>query len=187
MQNLHEISALQKIRVDTTTILRQLEVDDAAAMLAILDEDPSIRESVTAAARMKDEVTFQEEVAFINDSHDLLRYVIIHGGKIVGLLSFWRDGGYFATKPLPNTYGFGYFLAPSARGNGIVTKSLRKMMNVAVKSLEVTNFIAYCEDGNSSSAAVLQRNGFEATNSTYIEPKHGWVERRYILVIAKQM
>ena len=70
MQSLHEISALQKIRVNTSTILRQLEVDDAAAMLAILDEDPSIRESVTAAARMKDEVTFQEEVAFVNDSHD---------------------------------------------------------------------------------------------------------------------
>lgn len=180
MQNLHDIANLQSIRVDEHIYLRPLENGDAPAMLAILDMDPSIRESVTAAARMRDESSFYDEVKFINQSPDLIRYAIVHDDILVGLLSFWKDGGYFNADPIPNGYGFGYFLAPSARGKGIVTTSLLAVMDVAERCLTVDSFMAYCEDGNNRSKQLLQNIGLQPTDDTYAEPSQGWIERRYV-------
>lgn len=179
MINLHQIPELRRIDVDETTYIRPLQNNDAEAVLAILEADPSVRERVTAAARMKDIAGVRKEVIFYTSSPDLLRYVIMYKDKVVGLVSLWSDGGYFDTEPIVDGYGFGYFLSPSERGKGIVSKTIQKLMEVVRKTLRVKVFMAFCEDGNEASIAILRRLGFEPTSETFIEPQHGWIERRY--------
>lgn len=184
MVNLHEVSALQRIDVNETTYIRPLQDEDAGAMLAILEADTSIREQVAAAARMRDKTGVENEVKFYQTSPDLIRYSIVHNQEVVGLVSFWSDGGYFDTEPIKDGYGFGYFLSPSVRGKGIITNTIQKLMNVACTELPVRAFIAFCEDDNNASIAVLKRLGFNPTDETFIEPQHGWTERRYILKVS---
>jgi len=180
MINLHEVPELKRIDVDGVTYIRPLQTSDAEAVLAILGADSSIREHVTAAARMNDEAGVEKEVASYQSMPDLVRYVIIHNREIVGLISLWADGGYFDTAPIENGYGFGYFLAPNARGKGIISKTIEKLMDVVSSKLHVDVYMAYCEDGNESSVRLLTRLGFHPTSETFAEPKHGWTERRYI-------
>jgi RimJ/RimL family protein N-acetyltransferase len=180
MVNLHEVPELERIDVDEVTYVRPLQIEDAEAMLGILSADLEIRERVTAAARMKDEKSVQDEVAFYQSSPDLIRYVIVYQDTVVGLISLWEDGGYFNTEPIKDGYGFGYFLHPEMRGKGIVSKTIQQIMVVVQNALKVSCFMAYCEDNNPASIAVLTNLGFRSTNGAFTEPRHGWTERRYI-------
>src|SRR5690606_35901715 len=112
---------LKKIHVRDNVTLRPLEVDDAARMLEILDADPSIRERVSVASRMHsfDDVANQVE-AYQGDPH-LVRYTLLEDDRPIGLVSFWRDiDNPFDAPDSPNDYGFGYFLDPAERGNGLI-------------------------------------------------------------------
>lgn len=53
-------------------------------------------------------------------------------------------------------------------------------MNAVVKNLRVNQFIAFSEDRNHKSIAVLTKLGFKPTDETLPEPKKGWIERKYI-------
>lgn len=178
--NLHEVAALSLVHVRDGVILRPMLGSDAASLLACLDADPSIRERVTVAAAMRGPEDVQAQVVRYKQDNGLIRYVIVEYGKVVGLMSFWRDSGYFGQKPNPHAYGFGYFLAPDARGRGLVTDSLRALMDAAQANLHVEAFMAFCEDNNSASSSLLVKSGLLPTEISYTEPKHGWAERCYL-------
>lgn len=181
--NLRTVRELDVIAVREGVYLRPLGPEDAGELLNILDADPSIRERVGVAARLYSvsdvETLLREESA----DTDILRYVICEHDKVVGMVNFWRAGDYFDGKADPEDYGFGYFLAPSARGRGLVTDSLRALMDVAVKNLPVKRFIAFCEADNKASGALLMKAGFEKTDVSWEESEHGWVERKYIKTV----
>lgn len=168
------------VAVRDNVFLRPVEARDAPELLAILDADPAIRERVGVAARLYSvsdvETLLREESA----DTDILRYVICEHDKVVGMVNFWRAGDYFDGKADPEDYGFGYFLAPSARGRGLVTDSLRTLMDIAVKSLPVKRFIAFCEQNNDASGIVLQKAGFGKTDVKWRDSEHGWIEQKYI-------
>lgn len=181
--NLHKVAALQNIEVREGVVLRPLVTADAAALLAILDADPSIRERVGVASRLhtaKDLETLLDEE---KDDPSVVRYGICEHDTVVGLINFWRAGDYFGDKASPDDYGFGYFLAPSARGRGLVTSGLTVLMAVAVTELNAKQFIAFCETDNLASGAVLQKAGFAATDMTWNDAEHGWTERKYLRTV----
>jgi len=160
--------------------LRPLQVKDATEILDALEADPQIRERVTIASRLftPEDVAAEVERAETTETF-LLRYVIVEHEKVVGMLSFWQDLGYFGYEPAPNTFGFGYFLHPDARGRGLVTDAIKAMMDAAQAELTVDSFIAFCEDDNAASVHVLNKMGLQATDQTFTEPTTGWTERKY--------
>ena len=57
-------------------------------------------------------------------------------------------------------------------------------MDTVAKNLRVNQFIAFCEDSNHESIAVLTRLGFKPTAETFTEPDNGWIERKYTKPVA---
>ena len=177
--DLRAIPALQKVVVREGVLLRPLEATDAERVLAMLDEDPSIREHVSVAAKFRQKSDVVAEVERLKNDKETLRYVICEHESIVGMMNLWRAGKFFGAKAKPNNYGFGYFLAPEGRGRGLVTTSLLVLMDIAQRELGATSFVAFCEADNAASGAVLKKAGFAPTDKTWTEPTHGWTEQKY--------
>lgn len=158
--------------------LRRLTHADAGAVLQILDEDPGIRDRVKVVA----EATTVDDVRDIADTRDAspssVHFVILHD-DVVGFLSLWRAGEHFGDLPVdPDSFGFGYFLAPSARGRGIISAVLRTVMETTSQYVTVPSFIAFCEDDNPASSRNLERAGLQPTPIAFTNGR-GWRERLY--------
>lgn len=169
----------ERIHVRDGVILRPLESADASELLAILDADPSIRERVGVASGLHSVDDVVALAAKEKGDDELIRYVIVENEHVVGMVNFWRAGEFFGDKADPDDYGFGYFLAPSARGRGLVTDSLSAIMIVASARLHIKRFIAFCEADNAASGAVLKKAGFEKTAMQWKDDEHGWLEQKY--------
>jgi RimJ/RimL family protein N-acetyltransferase len=129
--------------------------------------------------RAPEDVEAQVET-YRQDKH-LIRYAILEGDNPIGLVSFWRDvDNPFDAPDSPDDYGFGYFLDPNKRGNGIVTDAVRAIIDVATRNIHINQFIAYCEDNNPDSIAVLTKLGFQPTEIVLVEQNSGWTERKYV-------
>ncbi len=178
--NLHHLISLQKIDISTHLKLKPLQTGDAAAILAILAADETIRQRVTVASRLHTPTDVDKEVVRYRADAGLIRYVLWKGTCPAGMVSLWRDDGFFGTQPHPDDYGFGYFLDPGERGQGLATQAVQALMGTVVQVVPVKQFVAFCEDGNVESIAVLKRLGFTPTNQVFPEPNHGWLERKYV-------
>lgn len=99
------------------------------------------------------------------------------------MVSLWRDDGFWGNTHL-NDYGFGYFLDPKERGNGLITQSVQRLIQIVSSNLRVRQFIAFCEDDNYKSAAVLARLSFQPTDEVLSAPDTDWQERKYILPVS---
>lgn len=171
--------SLQHIVVRDGVELRPVGYEDSTAIIDILDADPSIRQRVTVAARMKTEAEVQLEVDSLKTDPDHIRYALIDNNETMGLVSLWRDEGYMTGQPDPRVFGFGFFTHPEARGRGLVTDSVKALVETVQTNLDVDSFIAFCEDNNTDSIAVLKNAGFEPTDKVHQEPENGWAERMY--------
>jgi RimJ/RimL family protein N-acetyltransferase len=178
--NLHSIPALQAIRVRDGIDLRPLSEVDGPSLLAILDSDPNIRIRVTVASRLHDAESIRKEVALYRSDQGLIRYTILARNKPIGLVSLWRDSGFFGDAIDLNAYGFGYFLDPQERGKGIITNTVTRLMEVVSSILPVSQFMAFSEDNNLASTGILTKLGFERTDQTFTEPINGWLGRKYV-------
>jgi len=178
--NLHAIAALQEIHVRNDVKLRPLRSTDAERLLEILAADNSIRDKVTVASLFHTPEDVTTEVKRYHEDFGLIRYTLLKKNNPIGLVSLWRDEGYFGTPPQPDDYGFGYLLDPKERGKGLVTSAVQSLMDTTAKSLHVNQFVAFCDDKNTESIAVLTKLGFKPTNETFPEPLHGWIERKYV-------
>lgn len=178
--NLHTIPALQEIYVQEGIKLHPLHSSDAKRLLEILADDSSIRNKVTIASRLHTIEDIETEIKRSLKKTGLIRYVLLKENNPIGLVSLWRDEGYFGTPTQLDDYGFGYFLDPNERGKGLMTSAIRKLIEIVANNLKVNQFIAFCEDNNMKSIAVLTKLGFEPTDKTFSEPYNGWIERKYI-------
>jgi RimJ/RimL family protein N-acetyltransferase len=183
MKNLREVPELQEVKVREDIVLHPLAEHHCDRFLEILDDDPTIRDRVQFAADTKDKDDFMQAVVDNQQEKGVMRYAIEKNTRCIGLVSLWRLGE-FRGSDYPNTYGFGYFLDSNERGQGIVPDAVRALMRVAVKSLEVDKFIAFCEDDNKPSQNVLQRAGFVPTDDVVHFENTGWTERRYEHIVA---
>src|SRR5579872_1798275 len=163
--NLHTIPAFQEINVREGVKLRPLDTSDASRILEILALDKTIRESVSVASRIFTIKDVMTEVEKYRQNKGLLRYTILENDNPVGLVSFWQDYGFWG-KPHLNDYGFGYFLDKNRRGKGLVSSAVKSLIDISLQNLQVRQFIAFCEDSNLESVAVLTKLGFEPTNKT---------------------
>lgn len=177
--SLHTIPALQEINVRDKVKLRPLIQSDAEQLLQILAKDHNIREKVTVASRLHSAEDVAEEIKRYRSDTGLIRYTLLLDENPVGLVSLWRDDGFWGKKNLDD-YGFGFFLDPKERGKGLVTSAVKKLLEIVPQNIHVNQFVAFCEDENKQSLVVLKKLGFESTDQTLREPNNGWIERKYI-------
>ena len=177
--SLLSITALQEIQVDEELKLLPLNKSHTKRILEILEADKSIRRKVSVASRINSPIDIENEIEYYRNTTGLIRYTLLRASNPVGLVSFWREDGLFWGEVNLDNYGFGFFLDPNERGKGIITRSVQKIMDTAVKNMKVEQFIAFCEDNNKESVSVLAKLGFEPTDDTLVEPDNGWIERKY--------
>lgn len=178
--NLHQQPGLQEVQVRDGVVLRPMQDDDAVDLLTILAADPSIRDRVSVASKMRTVEDVKHQVAEYKADDSVIRYVILSDDACVGLVSFWRDGDFFPGRTgKPHTFGFGYFLDPTQRGKGLINDSVNALMSQAQANFRVDSFIAFCEPDNQDSIAVLHKIGFEQTDELHTEPSNGWQEVLY--------
>lgn len=179
--NLHEVAALQDVQVREGVSLRPMDASDATRMLEILEADTTIRDRVSVASKMHTPEDVEAQVESYQQDEHLIRYAILEGDNPIGLVSFWRDvDNPFDAPDNPDDYGFGYFLDPAKRGSGIVADAVKTIMDVAAQNIHINQFIAYCEDNNPDSIAVLTKLGFQPTDTVLVEQNSGWTERKYV-------
>ncbi len=176
--NLHTITALQHIDVGDGISLVPLRQKHSQAILDILNKDSQIREFVYVASRIHTARDVSDEIRRIKKDSGLIRYVILKNNNVVGLVSLWRDDGFWNEHNLDD-YGFGYFLTPEERGKGIVQKSVNRIIRITSESVPINRFVAICEDENVSSVAVLRKLGFRATDDVKSNPHNGRPGRKY--------
>lgn len=180
--SLHALPAFNRIKVGESLELRPLDMADSDRILEIIGSDPQISQNVAVAAKIKNESSLADEIDRYTQDPGLIRYTVLKDHRPIGLISFWRDDGLFGAAPNLDDYGFGYFLDPTNRGQGIIGRSLKTLMETATDNLPVRQFVAFCADDNLASQAVLKRLGLEPTDQTFIEPANKWIERKYIRI-----
>ena len=173
--NVHE-HMLIELPVRDGVQLRPMQTHDAEPLLAIMERDPTIRNRVAVASNMKNVEGVHEQVDAYKADDSVIRYVIENGDDVVGLVSFWRDTGYFGYTPLKHTFGFGFFIDPNQRGEHLATDSVRALMQTAQSHFRVDAFIAFTEADNAASQGVLKSLGFTQTDKHFIEPHESWKE-----------
>ena len=178
--NLHNVPDLKDIYIFEGIKLRPLDQSDTERILEILASDRSIRDKVTVASRLYAPEDVKTEIERYHKDANLIRYALLKQNSPIGLVSLWRDDGFSGTPPQLDDYGFGYFLDPNERGKGFITRAVQTLMDTVTKKFHVNQFVAFCEDSNSDSIAVLTKLGFERTNILFREPYNGWIERKYI-------
>lgn len=182
LPNLHDIEELRLVKVSDSVVLRSLAADDAPRILEILEADPEIRKRVAVAKIIHTKQDVYREIEDSENDPTVIRYSVLKNGKYIGLVTFWRLDDYLdKDNPKPYTFGFGYFLDPAERGNGIIPAALQTLMQVARETLKPQNFMAFCEDDNPASIAVLNKCGFAATDEVVYFPEMGCNERKYVM------
>ena len=146
------------IRINPTTELRCLAVDDAEALFAALDDNRQhLRQWLPWLDFNKES---SDSVAFIKRSQKLLANGT---GFVMGI---------WVADELVGTIGqnsidwsakigyLGYWLSQSAQGNGIVTAACRALISHAFDELKLNRIDIRCATGNARSCAIPQRLGF---------------------------
>lgn len=101
------------------------------------DLDPIIEEWITNYAKFK--------------GFDV---AINYNGKIVGMIGAQIDNNNKSVR-------FGYFLSKQAEGNGIVTVSIKKLIEYFFIELNFNRIEIICAQGNKKSQGIPERLGFE--------------------------
>lgn len=173
-----QIAELEAISVRDGLELTQLNSADGQAIVDMLEHNPEIAQRVTFAARISQE-GYANQLRETQQDPTKIRYGIRLEGRLVGVLSFWQEDDFMGQVPDEDSYGFGFFRDARVHEKGVVTTSVAALMERASEVLPVKHFVAFCEDDNTSSQAVLRRLGFERTDEVYGEPENGWQERKY--------
>ena len=181
--DLHSAPALQEVAVRESVRLTPLSEDHAEPLLETLSADPSIRDRVAVASKIHTKEDVQKEIERYHNDPALIRYSLFVEQQYAGLVSLWNDDGMFGMPPDPTAFGFGYFLNPDYRGKGLVTDSIKALMEATQKNFKVTQFIAFCEDDNRDSIKLLKKMGFDPEGEVLPDEKSGWIARKYIAKI----
>jgi ribosomal-protein-serine acetyltransferase len=144
-------------RVDDDLELRLLQARNAQALFQLVD---SSRDDLRTWLGWVDGVRSVADIqtfirAALQDFADSRRIVtgIWHQGALVGVIELHAMPG--------NTSGeIGYWLAPAARGQGLMTRATRALVDHGFRELRLHRIQIRCATGNRASRAVPERLGF---------------------------
>jgi len=146
------------ITVSPSIKLKQLELSDAPDIFRIIDSQREYLRKWLPFVDYTKEVT--DTRLFIISTLDTpekrseLTFVIHLDGKFVGLIGF-KD-----TDKANKKTEIGYWLSEAYQKRGIVTQSVKRLMELAFEELEINRIQIKCATGNIPSKSIPQRLGF---------------------------
>jgi ribosomal-protein-serine acetyltransferase len=151
------------LRIDAELTLHPRHITDAVDMFALVRQHrPALREWLTwvdATRTLADVRRYAQYAQAQYESRVAFDYAIRFGGTLVGAIGLHGfDWGNRSAQ-------LGYWLAPDARGRGIVTRAGEALAAHAFGPLEVHRLEIRCVVENARSRAVAERLhfGFEGT------------------------
>lgn len=156
----------QELLVDDNIRIRPIVVEDAGRIFEILEADGDIRDHVGLFADCDTLERLQEKLAD-QIAHGALRYAITFDGALAGYIGIHQD----PDEKRFVQYIISDFLASEFRGQGIMTKALKVLLEKAEQNLQIDRFSAWVEEENLASAQVLERLGFAHTNIPHTDSR----------------
>ncbi len=153
---------------------RLFSVDDVG-FLKNLAMDPDVARYVPWAPRIKDDLSAIESLQTFRkcwNEQTRARYAVFMEDAFVGYVGLWPD----FKEDAEDSYEFGYALLPNYRGKGTGSKLIHAIVAVG-RTLGARTIVAYVDDANVASKAVVLKSRFVATQ----EFDKG--DRRYELVL----
>jgi [ribosomal protein S5]-alanine N-acetyltransferase len=112
---------------------------------------------------------FLDEEKVSNPQTSRFRYVIrLRSGLLVGDISLSSETEF-------GHYKVGYWLAESSWGQGIMTKALAALLDIASETRQVSRISAHVKIGNIGSVRVLEKNGFQRDTTPGLDGNGGTV------------
>jgi ribosomal-protein-alanine N-acetyltransferase len=167
--------------------LRQLEVDDAEALLALLVRE---RAFLDPWEPVRPETFFtletqQRGLARLRAAEDFADFGIFleAGGELVGRLQL--SG--ISAPPFANAH-IGYFVSERHNGRGYATEAVRQAVDAAFGELELHRVQAAVVPRNVASIRVLEKAGFrkEGLALRYLQIAGVWVDHLLYAVTAEE-
>ena len=139
-------------------VLHAAGPDDSEAVFAVVDSN---REHlrvwlpwVDGSRDVQDTRAFFEHDAQQRELGVTATYLILEHAGILGMI------GLHDISAIDRSFLVGYWLAKSAEGRGLVTRSCRRLLAVALDEYDMERAVIRCAVGNTRSAAVPRRLGF---------------------------
>lgn len=147
-----------KLSVYDDVILRMLELGDAADIFKTIDSERRYLGRwlpfVAYSSTIDDTRSFVRSVLGAPQEKLEPVFTIRKGDRFVGLI------GLKGTDPANRKTEIGYWLSESFQGQGIVSRSVKRLCEYAFVDLEMNRVQIKCAVGNESSNAVPKRLGF---------------------------
>jgi RimJ/RimL family protein N-acetyltransferase len=154
-------------------VLRLLELGDAEAILAMLQDDPSIQQDyIDWVAGVENVKMVRGRIEAFQDKAEP-RYAITRESEVMGYI------GILCKDSERNEYDIGYFCKAAERGRGHVSDAVSALMGQAEQSLHAKTFTLYINDTNIASQAVARKLGFRQTDEIVDNEVLGCIERRW--------
>jgi RimJ/RimL family protein N-acetyltransferase len=144
---------------DSKIHLRLFNHGDEEDLLRLV-QDENVQKYVPWAKRIHDLESARETIDNFTSSWErqvMARYVIDIDGNFAGYTGLWTD-------KQPNYYEFGFAVFPELRGQGIGKKVVAEVINIAKTKLQAKGMVAYVDDSNDASKAVVVSFGFSPTD-----------------------
>ena len=149
---------IKRIEVDKSTVLKELEYSDAADIFSAIDQNRKFLSKwlpfVDYTCDQEDSENFIKSVLNVPDEDREYVFVILYKNIFAGLI------GFKATDTINRKTEIGYWICESLQGKGIVTQSVKALMEFAFSELFVNRIQIKCAVGNQKSRNIPIRLGF---------------------------
>jgi [ribosomal protein S5]-alanine N-acetyltransferase len=148
---------------DDTVLLRPCSVDDAGALAEMYSLD---REAMEASEPWRTPTFFEVEgqrdrITRVWPKFRTLAFVSVQREEVVGL---------FLLEDVTDESALvGYYVAPANRGEGVATRSVALLAQIAFGDLGIGSLVADIQPHNTASRRVVERNGFRREGSVILE------------------
>lgn len=173
-------------QVDQDLQLESLHRNLAEPLFALIDQH---RDDLTRWLAWPPHTQSVDDVrAFIRDQlqrmalRQSMSLVVRHRGEVAGVCGF-----NLICRPLGRAE-IGYWLAPSHRGQGVISRACRFLLDHAFNELELSLVQISAATGNQASRAVCERlgMGLHAVQTQAEQLAHGWVDHAVYRMTAQQ-
>lgn len=150
----------QEIDVPSSDIHLRLFTQDDTENLLELAKEIAVQQYVPWAKSIHDSASASEAINRFKEAWDkklMARYAIEENKQFVGYAGLWSD-------LTPGYYEFGFAMLPEARGRGVGTKTIARLIDVTKNTMNAQGIVAYVDDTNDASKAVVTKIGLTPTS-----------------------
>lgn len=164
--------------IDESTSVRKIVPGDSDTLSEIIDRNHDVKRYITWAALVNGPEDVVPALQSRSSESMVGRYTIVRGNVV----------GYFGINPVEedDEYELGYFLDKTARGQGLVRKTVATILNFAKDELSVQSMYLSIAPENTASIAVAEHFGFHPTEVTVWVPELQIQEQRFRLEMSNE-